>query len=416
MLYLLGKRRAPPELMMRELLETAAVLLDEPLLASAPAETWKKIIEAVVSRWKRPEKLILVLDEFQWIAEKSPELISVLQELWDRSWKRSGRMFLILCGSYIGFMEREVLGKKSPLFGRRTGQILLRAFNHREAARFHPGASLMQKAMTYFICGGVPAYLQFFDENQSVLQNIERVLLSEQAPLYREPDFLLREELRELETYYMILLALADGAARSRDIARRAATSERSITYYLRQLLDLKYIAKHYPLTDKPTKVRDVRYRLHDPLLRFWFHFIFPHESLIAQLGPQRASAQVIQPNLEAYFGGCFENLCRESLPILYEEENVFTTFNVGSYWDATTQIDVVGLRQDGWTDLGECKWGVDATVAMATDELEKKIVRYPNTRQATIGRRVFLRALPPARRALPANVRLHTLKDLYGE
>ena len=78
--------------------------------------------------------MVLVLDEFQWTAWASPELPSVLQDLWDRRWRSDGKMLLILCGSYVGFMEREVLGRKSPLFGRRTGQILLRPFGYREAA------------------------------------------------------------------------------------------------------------------------------------------------------------------------------------------------------------------------------------------------------------------------------------------
>lgn len=133
-----------------------------------------------------------------WIAEASPELPSVLQELWDRNWSRSGRVLLILCGSYIGFMEREVLGRHSPLFGRRTGQILLRSFNHLEAARFHPRFSIVDQARVYAICGGVPAYLLAFDSAQSVEQNLIGQVLNENAALAREPEFLLREELRNL--------------------------------------------------------------------------------------------------------------------------------------------------------------------------------------------------------------------------
>ena len=63
---------------------------------------------------------------------------------------------------------------------------------------------MVQHAITYFICGGIPLYLQHFRADRSVLQNIERALLTEVAPLYREPDFLLREELREVEKYYMV--------------------------------------------------------------------------------------------------------------------------------------------------------------------------------------------------------------------
>jgi AAA+ ATPase superfamily predicted ATPase len=184
-LYLVGKR-APADQMMREFLEGAAIFLEEPLLASMPVESWKKTIEAVVQRWGKKDKLILVFDEFQWLVEKSPELPSVLQELWDRNWSKSGRMFLILCGSYIGFMEREVLGKKSPLYGRRTGQIFLKPFGYRDASLFHPHVSLAQRAATYFICGGIPLYLRYFESGRSGLQNIEHVILGEQAALYRE--------------------------------------------------------------------------------------------------------------------------------------------------------------------------------------------------------------------------------------
>jgi uncharacterized protein len=414
-LYLVGKR-APAEQMMREFLENAAGLLDEPLLASMPVENWKKTIESVTSRWQGNEKLILIFDEFQWIAEKSPEILSILQEMWDRSWQKSGRMFLILCGSYIGFMEREVLGKKSPLFGRRTGQILLRPFGYREAALFHPDISISQKAMTYFICGGIPLYLRFFDPGRSLLQNIAEVLLNEQAPLYREADFLLREELREVEKYYAILMALAGGSKPSRDIARQSGIGDRSLHYYLDQLAGLGYIAKHFPLTSEKPKVRDVRYLLLDPLLRFWFHFIYPHTSRIAQWGGTRSAADIVKPALDAYFGMCYESFCREALATIYAREKISAAYEAGSYWDSRVQIGIVSLRQDGWTDIGECKWGAVKSLQAVTGDLEAKIRRYPNLRGATIGRRLFVRELKLGRRAPPENLRIHTLEDLYGE
>jgi hypothetical protein len=103
----------------------------------------------------------------------------------------------------------------------------------------------------------------------------------------------------------MILMVLAGGAMPSRDIARRAGIGERSLHYYLDQLASLGYIGKHFPLTSRRPKVREVRYRLLDPFLRFWFRFIYPHTSLVAQVGAHRAVTQIIQPELEAYFGLC---------------------------------------------------------------------------------------------------------------
>jgi AAA+ ATPase superfamily predicted ATPase len=413
-IYYLGKK-APAGLQVRELLQEAAAALREPLLAALSAADWKTALRLITDRWAGPHKLVLALDEFQWMVEVSPELPSVLQEFWDRHWSRSGSVLLILCGSYVGFMEREILGRQSPLFGRRTAQILLRPFGYREAAEFHPSYSLVDRAQTYFVCGGIPLYLRYFFASRSVEMNIAQNLLSEFAPLFREPDFLLRDELREMENYYAILLALASGCSTNRLISEQTGIEERSLHHYLQQLVELGYAARRYPLTGRPPVRRHVRYGLEDPLLRFWFRFVYPNTSFVLQAGPQRALADRIRPGLDAYFGSCFERLCREALPSLYAREGVTAAFEVGEYWDKTTQIDVVGRRDDGWTDLGECRWGAVRTARPVLAELEEKVRRYPNPSNATIGRRIFTRRPVTAASDAPPGNRCHSLEELYS-
>jgi AAA+ ATPase superfamily predicted ATPase len=412
-IYFLGKK-APAGLQIREFLEEAAAILGEPLLASFPAESWSAALDAAVSRWRSGGKLILAFDEFQWTAEASPELPSVLQERWDRAWRDAGDVVLILCGSYVGFMEREVLGKKSPLFGRRTAQIPLRPFGYREAAEFHPRYSLLDQARVYFLCGGVPLYLRCFSEDRSIESNLVHELLDEYAVLHREGDFLLREELREVESYYAVLLAVASGEPSGQAIARATDLDPRSLHYYLQQLIELGYLQRRYPLSGDRPAARHVRYDLADPLLRFWFRFVFPNTSYIRHMGAERALRDRIRPHLDPYFGHGFERLCREALPWLYRREGVTAGFEVGEFWSKDVQIDVVGLRDDGWTDLGECKWGPMRSPAAAVRELEEKVRRYPNRRGATLGRRIFARQKPPTGETGPAGVRWHGLEELY--
>ncbi len=412
-LYYLGKK-APAGLQIREFLEVAAVAVDEPLLATYPASGWSDAIDAVMARRQAGGRIALVFDEFQWIVEASPELPSILQEKWDRQWQHSGDVLLILCGSYVGFMEREVLGRGSPLFGRRTAQILLRPFDYREAAAFHPGYSLVDRARTYFLCGGIPFYLQIFSNRRSFEMNLIAQVLDEHAALYREPDFLLREELREVESYYALLLAVAGGHTAAADIARVSGIAPGSLPYYLKQLIELGCVARRYPLTGEGRKPRNVRYDLGDPFLRFWFRFIFPEQSQLRRLGPDRALRELVKPHLDAYFGLCFERLCREALPRLYQREGVTADFKIGEYWSKQTQIDVVGLRADGWTDLAECKWGAVRSAPRVERELEGKVKLYPNRRNATLGRRVFARSKRPGDASGDSEVRWHTLEDLY--
>ncbi len=412
-IYFLGKVAAG-DLQMREFLGEAARVVGEPLLAELSTGDWKKALLAVTQRWTGPKKLVLVLDEFQWMAEASPELPSVLQECWDRHWRNSDRIMVILCGSFIGFMEREVLGEKSPLFGRRTAQILLRPFGHRDAARFHPAWSEIDQACAYFVCGGMPLYHRCFDPRMSFERNLETALLDEYAPLFREPEFLLREELREVPRYNAVLQALSGGSRTYRDIAKATGLEERGLDYYVRQLMSLGYVGRRHPLTGEKTNRRAVRFVLEESLLRFWFRFVFPNLSFIRQMGPRRALQDRVKPFLPAYLGACFERLCRDALPRIYEREGVSAAFTIGEYWDKNVQIDVVGLRDDRWTDLGECKWGAIRSPAALAREIEDKVRAYPNQRGATIGRRAFVRRMPKSGPPKGSPVVWHDLEDLY--
>lgn len=411
-LYVTGKV-APADLQLREFLRAAAAALREPLLAGHPVADWPAAFRLVEERWKGPGKLIVALDEFQWMAAASPELPSVLQECWDRRW-RKGRLMLILCGSYLGFMEREVLGQKSPLFGRRTAQILLRPFGYREAAEFHPAWSRTNQAALWFVCGGLPFYLRCFSPALSLEQNLARTVFDELGLLFREPEFLLREELRDVASYNAILLALSAGSPTNSEISRATGIGDRALHYYLSTLVELGYVQRRFPLTGARPTARQVRYSLEDPLLRFWFRFVYPNLSLIARLGAARAVRELVLPELEGYFGHGFERLCREALPALYAREGVRAAFEIGEYWDRDTQIDVVGLRQDHWTDLGECKWGAVRSVPALRSELRGRLPRFPNPRQATIGQRYFTRQRLRATPEAATNERWHCLEDLY--
>ena len=408
-LYFVGKQ-APRTLQIAEFLREAAIVTGEPLLASMKADDWRSALVAIDER-SRQKRIVLAFDEFQWTVETSPELPSVLQELWDRRWRSSGRVFLILCGSFIGFMEREVLGRKSPLYGRRTAQILLRPFGYQEASEFHSRWALEERTRAYFVCGGVPLYLKLFDKHRSVEQNIEHLLLDEMGALAKEPEFLLREELREVPVYHAVLRAIAAGHARASAIAEQSGLPERSIHYYVEQLASLGYIARHYPLSGGKPVSRHVRYVLEDPLLRFWFRFVFPNQSFVHSAGPSRSFRDRIRPEIEAYWGSCFERLCREALHHIYLDEGVQTSFEIGEYWDRDVQIDVVGVREDRWTDLGECKWGAVRSLKVLERELDAKIHRYPNLRGHTLDRRYFVRRRP--RGGLPGKG-WFSLEDLY--
>src|SRR3989338_8690241 len=78
-------------------------------------------------------RFIIVLDEFPYLAEADRAATSIWQAIWDEHLAKT-KAYLIICGSSIAMMEREVFGEKSPLYGRRTGQNPIAPPSFREAA------------------------------------------------------------------------------------------------------------------------------------------------------------------------------------------------------------------------------------------------------------------------------------------
>lgn len=385
-------------------------LRTQDLAQTQPAD-WEAAFRHVVRAAPKDRKLLLILDEFQWACQSSPELPSVIQRLWDHEWQHDGHIMLILCGSYIGFMEREVLGGRSPLFGRRTGSLKLEPFSFLEAARFHPRWSNEEQARAYFVCGGIPAYLRRFDSDLSVEQNIAREFFRRDAFFQNEPEFLLREELSEVSQALSILEAVALGRKAQGEIARAVGLTTNALAPHLKNFTQLGYLERIMPLAPQGAPRTAVVYRIADPLLRFWFRFVESRVSSLRRYSPRRAFEHLVAPQWEAFCGEAFDRLCREALPLIYEAEGALGRFSVGEYWDRQCQIDVVGLRSDGWIDLGECRWPQDASVTGASRELAARAAHYPSAGR-TIGLRLFIRTKP---RNTPPGVRIHDLRELYG-
>ncbi|PWU17732.1 MAG: hypothetical protein C5B50_10675 [Verrucomicrobia bacterium] len=410
-IYFLGKRTTS-ELQLEEFRQAAQLCLRNEALEHARFSTWQEALQTVTRLWQHKQKLVLVLDELQWTAEASAELPSVLQGLWDREWKGRRNIMLILCGSQLGFMEREVLGRKSPLFGRRSDQIRLGCLSYPEAAQMLAHYSETDRASMYFMVGGVPAYLERFTAGRSLHRAIVEEFCSELKFFGLEPHFLLREELRDPARYFTILTYLAEGRMRQKELAEKSKIEARVLATYLETLTELGYVSKAHPVLPGAISPHRVLYEIADPLLRFWFRFVFPNTQLCQPGQEQNVFNQCIRPNLESYFGVCFEKLCQESLAASYRKQGILWE-RIGSYWDARVQIDVVGLRKDNWLDLGECKWGLGASFASLAKEMERKILLYPNKADLSIGRHLFIRQKP---RQKCQCFQVHSLPDLFSE
>ncbi len=87
------------------------------------------------------------------LQKAKPAISAMLQHIIDHKWTES-KMYLILCGSSMSFMESQVLGKESPLYGRRTGQFKIEPLDYKETAVFHPNLSAEDNSPDLWNHGG----------------------------------------------------------------------------------------------------------------------------------------------------------------------------------------------------------------------------------------------------------------------
>lgn len=300
---------------------------------------------AEISRLAKDERLILVIDEYPYLAKADESVTSVLQHIIDHVWSDT-RLYLILCGSSMSFMEKQVLGHESPLYGRRTGQLKLEPLTYRETAMFNPQLNSQQNALVYGITGGVPHYINKLgvkdDVDKAILENI----LERSSYLYEEPENLLKQELREPGQYSAILSTIAGGASKLYEIANKCQMETSACTKYIKNLVELGIVKKEQPLIN--TNSRRTIYNIDDNFFKFWYRFVPDNTALIASGRIDRVYASLIKPYLSDYMGLIFERMCQDFL-LRYADNLPWEIISLGRWWGndpsqkKEIEIDIVG-------------------------------------------------------------------------
>ena len=291
------------------------------------------------------QRIAVVLDEFQYLMSLEPGILSVLQKVWDEHLKDT-EIFLVLCGSSIGMMER-VMEYKSPLYGRRTGQWKVEPFDIRGIAEMLPEGSMEELVKVYAVFGGVPFYLDLVKDLR-VEDAIREKVLRKGEVLYEEPEFLLREQLREPRVYKLILKGLALGYETLGELVSFTGLDRGNLSKYLDVLERLDIVSYELPYG----KRKRGRYYIKNNFFNFWFRFVYPNLADL-ELGLLDEVWAKIERELNAYYGRMFERLIREMLrqKIIDLEQR-----RVARWWHKGKEVDTVAELDDGLL-FAEVKW-----------------------------------------------------------
>jgi len=390
---------------------THADAFDGPTPSSWEAPSWEAAFRALADLPGRP---IVVLDEFTYLIRGNKAIPSLLQKVWDEL-LRNTQVFLILCGSYVGMIEREILGYQAPLYGRRTGSYLLPALELPAAAAFFPAYTPVQQIEAWAVLGGMPYYLTAFSDEADIFANIRSHILDSQGTLRREPQLLLMEELREPRNYFSVLRAIAQGATRLNEISQTARVGDATTTArYLDSLQDLRVVSRSVSATEsRPDKSKRGLYRITDAFLRFWFRYVHPNQGSLDLGLADAVLAQRVQPTFDQFVSYAFEDAARAFVARLARANQLgFLPERVGSWWERAAEVDVVAVSDtDGALLLGECKWSAKPVGTDILDDLKHKAAlvdpkgRWPAVSYALFAKAGFTPAL--VARAAAEGVRL---------
>ncbi len=351
-LYFLADRTSIPN-NLRRLARRMADYLKRPSFARISFQDWESLFREFVE-WKGEERMVMIIDEFPYLIELSRSVPSEFQVIWDEILSKRDDIMLVLCGSSIGIMESEVLGYRSPLYGRRTGQWKVREIHPLRVREFVPGYTLEDSFRVYGVLGGVPAYLSQLDGSKGFWENVRDLLLRKGSPLYEEVDNLLRMELREPKNYKLVLQALAEGRRRVTEIANLTGLDKALVSRYLEVLRTMDLVAYETPLLESPSTKRR-RYYISDKYFRFWFRYVQPNREMIEE-GRSDELIALIRRDFDAYMGPVFEEIVRKTVHRVLP----FTPLKVGRHWwkerGEAREIDVLAIGE-GSVALVEVKW-----------------------------------------------------------
>lgn len=341
-----------------------------------PFSTWTNALSYINQR-QHEKQLVLIIDEFPYLVRKNKALLSELQHLIDHKLK-NGNLFLVLCGSYMGFMEKEVLGSKSPLFGRRTGQLHLKPFSYKTSVKFLEGFTEEDKLKLYGAFGGTPLYLQQVNSEESFEENLKRAFLKNTSYLYEEPLLLLRQEVQEPGVYSAIIETIASGYTKANEISTKIGEDVAKCLKYIKTLCELGILYKEVPWGEKDSSRKTI-YGISDFMFRFWYRYVFANRTLIETGAKEAIWLKKISPDYNHYMGVVFEKICMDYLT----EQNAkgelpFLFTSIGRWWGTNSvtrsQIEIDIIANDGKEYLiGECKWRNEKLDLQVFQELKEK-------------------------------------------
>lgn len=383
-----------------ELSGRAAAVVATPLrdLRSRPYERWEDLLEGLATA-AQTEPLLLVIDEFPELMAASPALPAILRAFLDQS-RGHTQLRILICGSSVRTMEA-IQDYREPMYGRFDESILLHPFRPHEAAAMLRDLPPQERALVYGIVGGMPQYLEWWDQAGSIIDNLRVLACRPGSLLLTEGERVLGTEVEAGDRPAAILYALAAGRTKYQEI-EDAIKAEPSRT--LERLIRMRLVERQIPVTEDPARTRRRIYRITDNFLAFYLG-VLSHYQVEIDRGLGTTIIDALMDDLDGHMGAVFEEAFREHLRRLAVAGKLGpAVVAIGPWWraDGQDEIDAVVIAKRAQTRVpvlaGEAKWARHADAARLRRKLEQKVAGFADPadlRYALCARESFSRVDP---------------------
>ena len=322
--------------------------------------SFSTILDSLSDKYKL-DKFVLVLDDFENCFKADDSYIDILFSYIKLN-KKDNRFMCLLVSHDTRYVENIFVSKIGKNALSIDGFLKIQPVSFIDLVMFFNTEDTSKCMDFYALLGGNIAFYKYFDINKTLKENIIKTFLNSDSVFRRAGNDVVLEYLREVNVYGTILYCLANGHNKLNDIFLHTGFSRAKISVYLKNLMSLDTVEKVSSF-DTPGNENTMKgvYRISNPIVNFWYKFIYPHESYLELMSPEKFYDTFINDNIPDFLKDSLPLICKEYLNLLNKKHGLPIKVSKSGEWVGKAgTIHYIGRDAHGNILAAYCALGND--------------------------------------------------------